>query len=63
MGRTVYENESRKLSSAYRRVDDEPQKVKLIPFGWTMDLKLPIKAMAEKVIKELMDEKVMKASG
>ena len=63
MGRTVYENESRKLNSAYRRVDDKPREIKLIPFGWTMDLKLPTKAMAKKVIKELMDEKVMKASG
>ena len=63
MGRTVYENESRKLNSAYRSVDEEPREIKLIPFGWTMDLKLPTKAMAEKVIKELMDEKVMKASG
>ena len=54
---------SRQLNSAYRSVDNEPWEIKLIPFGWTMDLKLPTKAMAEKVIKELMDEKVMKASG
>ncbi len=33
-----------------------------IPFGWTLDLKLPTKAMAEEVTKELMEEKRMKAS-